>query len=78
DEVRRLIAHRMKREQKVIDAFRHANPATLDALLPFAYDDVPQRVHPVARRSLHAHLIKLAHDGRVIEADGVWRMSSTS
>ena len=78
DEVRRLIAHRMKREQKVLDAFRHGNPATLDGLLPFAYDDVPQIVHPVARRSLHAHLIKLAHDGRVIEADGVWRMSSTS
>jgi glyoxylase-like metal-dependent hydrolase (beta-lactamase superfamily II) len=74
DEVRRLIAHRMKREQKVLDAFRNANPATLDALLPFAYDDVPQRVHPVARRSLHAHLIKLAHDGRVTEQNGSWKL----
>ncbi|HEX9685168.1 MAG TPA: MBL fold metallo-hydrolase [Burkholderiales bacterium] len=78
DEVRRLIAHRMKREQKVIDAFQRANPATLDALLPFVYDDVPQSVHPVARRSLHAHLIKLAREGRVREADGVWRLISTS
>jgi len=73
DEVRRLIAHRMKRENKVIDAFRHGNPATLDELLPFVYDDVPRRVHPVARRSLHAHLIKLAHDGRVTEQDGTWK-----
>jgi glyoxylase-like metal-dependent hydrolase (beta-lactamase superfamily II) len=74
DEVRRLIAHRMKREQKVLDAFRHGNPATLDSLLPYAYDDVPQVVHPVARRSLHAHLIKLAHDGRITEQNGSWQL----
>jgi len=74
DEVRRLIAHRMKREQKVIDAFASGDPATLDELLPLVYDDVPQRVHPVARRSLHAHLIKLARDGRVSELDGRWRL----
>jgi glyoxylase-like metal-dependent hydrolase (beta-lactamase superfamily II) len=76
DEVRRLIAHRMKREQKVIDAFARRDPATLDELLPLAYDDVPQRVHPVARRSLHAHLIKLARDGRVSERDGTWQLQS--
>jgi glyoxylase-like metal-dependent hydrolase (beta-lactamase superfamily II) len=75
DEVRRLIAHRMKREQKVVDAFQRADPATLDELLPFVYDDVPQRAHPVARRSLHAHLIKLARDGRVTERDGVWKLT---
>jgi glyoxylase-like metal-dependent hydrolase (beta-lactamase superfamily II) len=74
EEVRRLIAHRMKREQKVLDAFQRANPATLDELLPFVYDDVPQGVHPVARRSLHAHLIKLARDGRVAEREGNWQL----
>jgi glyoxylase-like metal-dependent hydrolase (beta-lactamase superfamily II) len=78
DEVRRLIAHRMKRERKVIDAFARRNPGTLDELLPFAYDDVPQRVHPVARRSLHAHLIKLAREGRVTEAAGVWKLTERS
>ncbi len=75
DEVRRLIAHRMKREQKVLDAFGAKNSATLDELLPLVYDDVPQRVHPVARRSLHAHLIKLVRDGRVAEAAGVWSLT---
>jgi glyoxylase-like metal-dependent hydrolase (beta-lactamase superfamily II) len=74
DEVRRLIAHRMKREQKVLDAFQHGNPATLDELLPFVYDDVPQRVHPVARRSLHAHIIKLQRDGRVTAEGDSWRL----
>ena len=74
DEVRRLIAHRLQREKKVIDAFQHGNPATLDELLPFAYDDVPQRVHPVARRSLHAHIIKLQRDGRVRGEGESWRL----
>jgi len=74
DEVRRLIAHRLKREQKVVGAFAKKNPATLDELLPFVYDDVPQRVHPVARRSLHAHLIKLRDEGRAIETGETWKL----
>jgi len=69
DEVRRLVAHRLKREQKVIAAFARKNPATLDELLPYVYDDVPQSIHPVARRSLHAHVLKLKDDGRA-SADG--------
>ncbi|HKA43471.1 MAG TPA: MBL fold metallo-hydrolase [Burkholderiales bacterium] len=72
DEVRRLIAHRLKREQKVLDALAAKNPATLDELLPLVYDDVPQQVHPVARRSLHAHLLKLQSDGRVAGQNGGW------
>lgn len=74
DEVRRLIAHRMKRERKVLDAFGKKNPATLDELLPFVYDDVPQAIHPVARRSLHAHVLKLRDDGRVVEEGERWRL----
>ena len=74
DEVRRLIVHRLKRERKVIDAFGKKNPATLDDLLPFVYDDVPQRVHSVARRSLHAHVLKLRDEGRVVEEGDNWRL----
>ncbi|HXF67068.1 MAG TPA: MBL fold metallo-hydrolase [Burkholderiales bacterium] len=74
DEVRRLIAHRLKREQKVLDALRRKNPATLDELLPLVYDDVPQRIHPVARRSLHAHLVKLQRDGTVTAQGEGWRL----
>ncbi len=72
DEVRRLIAHRLKREQKVLDALARKSPATLDELLPLVYDDVPERIHPVARRSLAAHLIKLEGDGRAEEQSGQW------
>lgn len=74
DEVRRLIAHRLKREQKVAHALARKNPATLDELLPLVYDDVPERTHPVARRSLAAHLIKLERDKRVEEEGGRWRL----
>jgi glyoxylase-like metal-dependent hydrolase (beta-lactamase superfamily II) len=72
DEVRRLVAHRLKREQKVFDALTRKNPATLDELVRFAYDDVSDRLHPVARRSLHAHLIKLAREGRATETVSGW------
>jgi glyoxylase-like metal-dependent hydrolase (beta-lactamase superfamily II) len=74
DEVRRLVAHRLKREKKVVTAFARKNPATLDELLPLVYDDVPQAIHAVARRSLHAHLIKLREDGRLSEAGENWRL----
>ena len=73
-EARRLIAHRLRREQKVIDAFATANPATLDELLSVVYADTPQRLHQVARRSLHAHLLKLAHDGRVWQQGERWKL----
>jgi glyoxylase-like metal-dependent hydrolase (beta-lactamase superfamily II) len=72
DEARRLIAHRLKREQKVVDALNVKNPATLDELVALVYADVPEKLYPVAKRSLHAHLIKLAREGRVHEASGCW------
>jgi len=73
EEVRRLIAHRLKREQKVVDAMARKNPATLDDLVPLVYDDVSQRLHAAARRSLHAHLLKLEREGRAREEGGMWQ-----
>jgi hypothetical protein len=40
-------------------------------MLPLVYDDVPERIHRVAARSLTAHLEKLVADGAVrTEAGG--------
>jgi glyoxylase-like metal-dependent hydrolase (beta-lactamase superfamily II) len=72
EEVRRLIAHRLKREDKVFDALTRKHPATLDELVPLAYDDVNERLFPIARRSLHAHLLKLERDGRVRVLEERW------
>ena len=41
-----------------------------------AFSDVSQQVHAVVRRSLYAHVIKLAHDGRVTEKDATWKLCS--
>jgi glyoxylase-like metal-dependent hydrolase (beta-lactamase superfamily II) len=72
DEVRRLVAHRLKREQKVADALARKNPGTLDELVTLAYDDVSEKLHPVAKRSLHAHLLKLAAEGRARDDGDRW------
>ena len=78
DEVRKIIAHRLKRESKVIEAFSRKSPASLDDLVPLVYDDVSPRLHPVARRSLHAHLLKLAADARVAETADGWKMTGNA
>jgi hypothetical protein len=44
--------------------------ASLEDLLPLVYDDVPERVHRVAARSLTAHLGKLVAEGAVRAAGG--------
>jgi glyoxylase-like metal-dependent hydrolase (beta-lactamase superfamily II)/8-oxo-dGTP pyrophosphatase MutT (NUDIX family) len=75
--LRALIDHRLRREAKVADALRAAGRAPIDELLPRVYDDVPAALHPVARRSLLAHLLKLQADGRAARdeagtADAPW------
>src|ERR1041385_3905771 len=69
-EVRRLIAHRLAREEKVVNALVKLGPASVEELLPLVYDDVPARVHRVAARSLTAHLDKLAAEGALIATRG--------
>jgi len=57
--ISQLKAHRLKREAK-IRAVMQAHPSgTLDDWLPLAYDDVPARIWPVAKRSLLAHVQRL-------------------
>lgn len=72
DEVRRLVAHRLKRERKVFEAVCAVPGETLPVLVKTAYDDAPDKLHAVAQRSLHAHLLKLAEEGRVREDEGRW------
>jgi glyoxylase-like metal-dependent hydrolase (beta-lactamase superfamily II)/8-oxo-dGTP pyrophosphatase MutT (NUDIX family) len=72
-EVGRLIAHRLAREAKVRSAIRAAGGgATLELLLPQVYDDVPAAIHPVAARSLRAHLEKMVEDGELKFAGERW------
>lgn len=72
EEVAKLIAHRLKREQKVLTALNAKHPATLEELVPLAYDDVSPKLYVPAQRSLHAHLLKLAQEQRANESRGKW------
>jgi glyoxylase-like metal-dependent hydrolase (beta-lactamase superfamily II) len=74
DEVRRLVAHRLKREEKIFASLKAAGPVTLEVLVRSAYDDVPERIHNVAMRSLHAHLLRLERNGRAAHTAGQWRV----
>ncbi len=78
-EIRRLIAHRLAREAKVTAALARLGAATLEELVPAVYDDVHPRIHPVAARSLTAHLEKLTAEGAVHAAAGRYALvKSTS
>ena len=72
-EVRKLIAHRLAREAKVAAALQGAGEASAESLVPVVYGDVPDARHGIALRSLTAHLIKLARDGRAAADASAWR-----
>ncbi len=51
-----LKAHRLAREAKVGQAMQAMPAGTLDDWVKLAYDDLPERLRPVAKRSLLAHV----------------------
>lgn len=71
--LRDLIAHRLRREARVVGALAQHAPCAIDVLLPTVYADVPPALYPMARRSLLAHLLKLRDDGAVLCENDVWR-----
>jgi glyoxylase-like metal-dependent hydrolase (beta-lactamase superfamily II)/8-oxo-dGTP pyrophosphatase MutT (NUDIX family) len=75
-EVKRLVAHRLAREAKVAAALGRRREATLEELVTEVYDDVSPKLHPVAMRSLTAHLDKLVAEGRARRASGRYILSS--
>jgi glyoxylase-like metal-dependent hydrolase (beta-lactamase superfamily II)/8-oxo-dGTP pyrophosphatase MutT (NUDIX family) len=77
-EARRLIRHRLAREQKVVNALSRMGAPTSEQLVREVYDDVSERLHGVALRSLGAHLDKLAAEGRALARDGRWSLVQSS
>lgn len=69
-----LRVHRLAREDKVLHNLAKLREASLDALIPVVYDDVPADRHQWARLTLQAHLLKLAQEARVSELNGIWRL----
>ena len=73
--LRALIRHRLRRESKVLAALRQAAPCPAETLLPLVYDDVPESLHALARRSLLAHLLKLRDDGVAQSDQEIWSLA---
>lgn len=57
--IAQLKAHRLAREAKVAQAMQAKPDGTLADWLPLVYGDVPERLWPVARGSLQAHVDRI-------------------
>lgn len=68
-EIERLVDHRLGRESKVVRGLEVLGPSDMDALVRVVYDDVDAALHPWAKLSMEAHLIKLEREGRA-QRDG--------
>ncbi|MBF5002858.1 MBL fold metallo-hydrolase [Diaphorobacter caeni] len=57
--IAKLKAHRLAREAKVLKAMQKMPSGDLEDWVKIAYDDVPERMWPVALRSLQAHVDRI-------------------
>ncbi len=57
--ITRLKTHRLQREAKILRVMQASPQGTLDDWVTLAYDDVPDRMWPVAKRSLMAHVARI-------------------
>lgn len=62
-------AHRLARETAVLAALRRRQDATVEQIVADVYVDVPELLHPIARYSVWAHLLKLRDDGEAATPD---------
>jgi glyoxylase-like metal-dependent hydrolase (beta-lactamase superfamily II) len=63
DKILEYLAHREERETQVLAALAEG-PRTIAEMVEVIYADQPKGVHPLAARSVLAHLLKLADEGR--------------
>lgn len=70
------IAHRMQREQQVLDALAELpRGVTIPEIVRHVYQDVDPGLHPIAALSVEAHLRKLEDEGLVEGMnDGRWAL----
>jgi glyoxylase-like metal-dependent hydrolase (beta-lactamase superfamily II) len=69
-----VIQHRLAREAQVLELVRARGTTTVAELVELVYTDVAAELHPVAQRTVWAHLRKLADEGAVKgdRFDGEW------
>lgn len=73
------LAHRLEREHQIVSALDEG-ARSIAELVASIYEDYPPEVHPLAARSVLAHLLKLEHEGHVARStraeDGPWERST--
>ena len=77
-ELANLIAHRLRREQKIIDCLGKLGACHLDTLVRSVYDDVAADLIVWAKKTLLAHLIKLQREGRAVLHDDNWQLEQNA
>jgi glyoxylase-like metal-dependent hydrolase (beta-lactamase superfamily II) len=73
-EIEGLVAHRLGRERKVIAGLEKTGRVRIEDLVTVVYDDVDPALHPWAKLSLEAHLIKLRRDDRAENDGDYWNL----
>lgn len=64
--LRALLAHRLAREAQILAAL----PATIPELVTGLYAGLDAKLRPAAAQTIAAHLVKLAHENRVMVRGG--------
>ena len=77
-ELANLIAHRLRREQKIVDCLGELGACHLDTLVRSVYDDVAAHLIVWAKKTLLAHLIKLQREGRAVLRDDNWQLGQNA
>jgi glyoxylase-like metal-dependent hydrolase (beta-lactamase superfamily II) len=72
--IEEYISHRLDRERQVLGYLERAGTTTIEPIVKELYADVAEELHPVAAKSVWAHLRKLADDGKAKgdSVDGDW------
>lgn len=75
EKILEYLEHREQRESQVLEALADG-PCTIEEMVEVIYADYPNDVRPLAARSVLAHLLKLADEGRAERTgktdDGPW------
>jgi glyoxylase-like metal-dependent hydrolase (beta-lactamase superfamily II) len=73
------LSHRSAREAAIVRALA-AGDRSVDEIVRRVYVDVAEELHPVARHSVYAHLLKLADEGRArgSSIEGAWEAADST
>jgi glyoxylase-like metal-dependent hydrolase (beta-lactamase superfamily II) len=74
-ELRRLIRHRLWREERVLASLERKDAASVAELVDDVYPRLNPALHLAAAQQLHSHLLKLIDDGAVREDAGRYRLT---